>query len=136
MSEFSDYMENAIINQMRNVAGPQVAVYVALFTADTGLESDGPACAEVSGNAYARQLAGLSAGSGGLSSNAADIVFPTATPAGWGTVTHVALVDHATNVTWGTNVHVLMWSILDAQKAVDAGDTFKINAGDLDVSVA
>jgi len=135
MSEFSVYMENAIINQMRNVAGPQVAVYVALFTAVTGLESDGPTCAEVSGNAYARQLAGLGAASGGVSDNIADITFPTATPAGWGTVTHVALVDHVSNVTWGTNVHILMWSILDASKAVDAGDTFKINAHDLDVTV-
>ena len=79
MAELSDYFENAIINQMRNVAGPQVAVYVALFTAVTGLETDAPT-AEVSGNAYARQLAGLSAASGGASSNAADVTFPTATP--------------------------------------------------------
>ena len=84
--------------------------------------------------AYARQAAGLSAAAGGASSNGADVTFPTAT-AGWGTVTHVALVDHAANVNWGTDVHVLMWSILDASKAVDNGDTFKINAGDLDVTV-
>jgi len=135
MAEFSDYMENAIINQMRNVAGPQVAVYVALFTGDTGLEADNPTL-EVTGNAYARQLVGLSAASGGASSNAADITFPTATPSAWGLVSHVALVDHATNVTWGTNVHVLMWSILDNSKQIDANDTFKINAGDLDVTVA
>ena len=135
MAEFSDYMENAIINQMRNVAGVQVAVYVALFTAETGLESNSPS-AEVSfsGTGYTRQLAGLSAASGGASSNAADITWPQAT-ASWGTVSHCALVDHATNVTWGTNVNVLMWSALDASKAIDSGDTFKINAGDLDVTV-
>jgi len=31
---------------------------------------------------------------------------------------------------------VLMHSALDASKAVASGDTFKINAGDLDVTVA
>lgn len=130
MAEFSDYMENAIINQMRNVAGIQVAVYVALFTADTGLEADsGWAGTEVSGGSYARQLAGLSAASGGASSNAAAIEFPQAT-ASWGTITHVALIDA---VTAG---HVLMWSALDAPKAVDNGDTFKIAVGDLDITVA
>ncbi len=136
MAEFSDYFENVIINLMRNVDYPEVAAYVALFTAVTGLESNAPT-AEVptaGGTLYARQLAGLSAASGGASSNASDITFPTA-GASWGTVTHVALVDHLSNTTWGTNVNVLMWSELDASKAVGIGDTFKITAGDLDVSV-
>jgi len=134
MAELSDYFENAIINQMRNVAGPQVAVYVALFTADTGLETDAPT-AEVSGGSYARKLAGLSAASGGTSSNAGDITFGPATGE-WGTVSHVALVDHETNTNWGTDVHVLMWSALDASKAVASGDTLVISAGDLDVTMA
>jgi len=125
----SDYMENAIINQMRNVAGVQVAVYVALFTAVTGLEADtGWSATEVSGGSYARQLAGLTAGSGGLSSNAADITFPQAT-ANWGVITHCALMDA---VTAG---HVLMWTQLDASKTINNGDTFKFNAGDLDVTM-
>ena len=129
MAEFSDYFENAIIDQMRNVAGPQVAVYVALFTAVTGLEANsGWATTEVIGGSYARQLVGLSAASGGASSNAADITFPTAT-ANWGTVTHVALMDAL------TVGNVLMWSALDTSKTVNSGDTFKINAGDLDVTV-
>ena len=129
MAELSDYMENAIINQMRNVAGVQVAVYVALFTAVTGLEADtGWSGTEVSGGSYARQLAGLTAGSGGLSSNAADITFPQAT-ANWGVITHCALMDA---VTAG---HVLMWTQLDASKTINSGDTFKFNAGDLDVTM-
>jgi len=129
MAELSDYMENAIINQMRNVAGVQVAVYVALFTAVTGLEADtGWSGTEASGGSYARQLAGLTAGSGGLSSNAADITFPQAT-ANWGVITHCALMDA---VTAG---HVLMWTQLDASKTINNGDTFKFNAGDLDVTM-
>lgn len=129
MAEFSDYMENAIINLMRNTAFTEVAAYVALFTADTGLEADsGWSGTEVSGGSYARELAGLSAPSGGESSNASDITFTTAT-ADWGTISHIALMDAA------TSGHVLMWSALDASKTVNSGDTFKINAGDLDVAV-
>ena len=131
MAEFSDYMENAIIDQMRNIAGPQVAVYVALFASpvsDAELEA-GTLTNEVIGGGYARQLAGLSAAAGGASANAADINFPTAT-GDWGTVTHVALMDAL------VVGNVLMWSALDASKIVNNGDTFKINTGDLDVTVA
>ena len=129
MAELSTYMEDRIINFMRNVAiTGQAAVYVALFTVDNGLEA-GTITGEVSGGSYARQLAGLSASADGVSANAADITFPTAT-ASWGTVTHVALMDA---ITAG---NVIMHSALDASKAVGSGDTFKINAGDLDVTVA
>jgi len=129
MAELSDYMENAIINQMRNVAGVQASAYVALFTAVTGLEADsGWSGTEVSGGSYARQLAGLSAASGGLSSNAADITFPQAS-ANWGVITHCALMDAV------SGGHVLMWTQLDASKTINNGDTFKFNAGDLDVAL-
>jgi hypothetical protein len=49
MSEMSDYLENKVIDHMlRAVAWTAPAtVYAALFTADTGLESDSPS-AEVS----------------------------------------------------------------------------------------
>jgi len=129
MAELSTYMEDRIVNFMRAVAiTGEAAVYVALFTADDGLEA-GTITSEVSGGSYARQLAGLSASSDGTSSNASDITFPTAT-ANWGTVTHIALIDAA------TAGNVIMYSALDASKTVNDGDTFKINAGDLDVTIA
>ena len=130
MAEFSTYMENAIINLMRSTAFTQVAAYVALFTSTaTGPELEaGTLTNEVSGGAYARQLAGLGAPSDGASSNGADVTFPTAT-ANWGTVAFVALMDAA------TAGNVLMYSALDANKVVNSGDTFKINLGDLDVTV-
>jgi hypothetical protein len=129
MAEFSTYLENKIIDHMlRNQSfSPPSTVYVALFTADNGLEG-GTITGEVSGGSYARQSVTLSAASDGESSNTADIEFPTAT-ADWGTVTHVALMDAST----GGNV--LMHSALDASKTVNNGDTFKINAGDLDLTV-
>ena len=129
MAEFSTYLENKIIDHMlRNQSfTPPATVYVALFTADNGLEG-GTITGEVSGGSYARQSVTLSAASDGESSNSADITFPTAT-ADWGTVTHVALMDAA------TAGNVLMHSALDASKTVNNGDTFKINSGDLDVTV-
>ena len=131
MSEFATYFENTIIDLMRNSAFTEVAVYVALFTDSASpaeLEA-GTLTNEVSGGSYARQLAGLSAPSDGASSNASDITFPQAT-ADWGTVRYVALMDA---VSAG---NVLMYSQLDADKVINNGDTFKINAGDLDVTVA
>jgi hypothetical protein len=135
MSEFSDYLENKIIDHiLRNQAfSPPTTVYVALFTAVTGLEANNPT-AEVSGGSYARQSVTFSAASGGATSNTANITFPTATGS-WGTVSHIALVDHASNTSWGSDVNVLMWTQLDASKAIDTDDIFQINTGDLDVTV-
>jgi len=127
MAEFSDYLENKIIDHMlRNQAyTPPATIYLALFTTAT---DDAGGGTEVSGGAYARQAVSLSAASGGASENTADITFPTAT-ADWGTVTHVALMDALS----GGNM--LLHSPLDASKTVNNGDTFKITAGDLDVAV-
>jgi hypothetical protein len=137
MADFSDYYENKIIDHMlRNQAFTQPAtVYVALFTTGTsGLESDNPTN-EVSGGGYVRKALTLDAASGGASANTSDIIWSAAS-ASWGTVTHAAIVDHETNVTWGTNVHVLMHSALDTQRTIDTDDIFKILAGELDVTVA
>jgi len=136
MSAFSDYLENVIINKLlRNQAyTPPATVYLALFTAVTGLETDAPS-AEVSGDTYARQACALDAASGGVSANTSEIAFPQA-GASWGTITHFALVDHETNVTWGTNVHVLMYGALTVSKAIGAGDTLKVAASDLDISIS
>lgn len=129
MAKLSTYMEDRIVNFMRNVAiTGEAAVYVALFTADDGLEA-GTITSEVSGGSYARQLAGLSASSDGVSANALDITFPTAT-GDWGTITHLALIDA------DTAGNVIMHGALEASKTVNSGDTFKINAGDLDVTIA
>ena len=143
MAEFSDYMENKIIEVMRATSFTAVAAYVALFISadtqeatmaavDANLEA-GTLTDEVAtagGTDYARQLAGLSAGVAGASSNAGDITF-TVAGADWGIVTHVALMDGATR---GAG-NVFMWSRLDATKTVSNGDTFKINAADLDVTI-
>lgn len=136
MSAFSDYYENQIIDHMLRGQSFTVptTVYVALFTANTGLESNSPS-AEVSGGAYARVAVTLDAASGGVSANSSDLTWATAT-ANWGTVTSAAIVDHASNTTWGTDVNVLMWADLSASKTVNTDDIFKILAGELDITVA
>ena len=136
MAHFSDYYEDKIIDKMlRNQAfTPPSNLYLALFTAVTGLEADNPT-AEVSGGSYARKIFTLTAASGGASANVADIEFPEAT-GNWGTITHLAIVDHLSNSNWGTDVHVLMWGPLAASKVINTGDTLRINLGELDVSVA
>lgn len=128
MAEFSDYAECKILNLMREVAWTAFPAYVALFITATADDGTGT---EVTGGAYARQPAGLleATGASGTTSNTADITFPTAT-ADWGIVTHLAVMDAVT----GGNM--IMHSILDASKTVNNGDTFKINAGDLDLTIA
>jgi hypothetical protein len=127
MAEFTDYMENKIIDHMlRNQSfSPPATVYLALYTAAPGESGGGT---EVSGGSYARQAVTLSAASGGASSNSADITFPTAT-ADWGTITHCALMDAST----GGNM--LMYTALDASKTVNNGDTLKFNASSLEIAV-
>jgi hypothetical protein len=127
MAEFTDFMENKIIDHLLRAQAytPPATVYVALFTTAT---TDAGGGTEVSGGSYARQAVTLAAASGGASTNSADITFPQAT-ADWGTVTHCALFDAVS----GGNM--LMHSALDASKTINNGDTFKINAGDLDVTV-
>lgn len=143
MAKFSDDMENKIIEVMRATDFTAVAAQVALFMATSTEEGDlavldgeleaGTLDKEVptaGGTLYTRTAAGLGVASGGASSNGADITFPTA-GADWGTVTHVALMD--SDVEGSGNV--FMWSRLDAFKTVSNGDTFKIGATDLSVSV-
>ena len=128
MAELSNYLENELIDHLlRNLAYTSpTTVYVALYTDDP---TDADAGTEVTGGSYARQSVAFGAPSDGAADNSSDITFPTAS-ASWGTITHVGLRDAVT----GGNL--LFHSPLAASKAVGNGDTFKINAGDLDVSLA
>jgi len=127
MAAISDYYENKIIDHMLRGQAftPPSAIYLALYTT---APSDAGGGTEVSGGSYARQSFTLTAASGGASSNSADITFPTAT-ADWGTIVAVGIFDAST----GGNL--LMWANLTASKTVNSGDTFKINAGDLDITL-
>lgn len=133
MAALSDYLETNLVNHvLRGTAFTAPAsTWVALFTADDGLEA-GTITSEVSGGSYARVevgTGGWSAPTDGVTDNSADVDFGTAT-ANWGTVTHVAIMDASTagNVLWH--------GALTTSKTVNNGDPFKFPAGDLTLSLA
>lgn len=127
MAAFSDYLENALLNHVLRATAltSPTTVYVALFTANTGLETNAPT-AEVSGGSYARKAVTFTAPSAGATANSADVSF-TNMPAV--TVTNVAIMDAA------TLGNVLFHGALGASKTLNAGDTFTIATGDLDVTL-
>ena len=124
----SNYLENALINgtlRATSYTAP-TTVYVALYTDDP---TDADTGTEVSGGSYARTAVTFAAPSNGVTTNSADVTFPTCTLA-WGTVTHIGLRDAST----GGNL--LYHTPLDASKTIDLGDVFKITTGNLSVTLA
>lgn len=127
MAEFSNYLENAVIDAvLRNTSYTSpTTVYVGLYTTDP---TDADSGTEVSGGSYARTAVTFSAPSNGVTSNSADVEFPQAT-ASWGSVTHIGLHDAAS----GGNL--LFHTVLDTTKTIDSGDIFKIASGNLTVTL-
>ena len=76
MAEFSNYLENAIINAvLRNTSYTSpTTVYVGLFTNDP---TDADAGTEVSGGSYARVSVTFGAPSNGVSTNSAVLAVVT-----------------------------------------------------------
>jgi len=128
MSELSNHLENALINAtLRNTSYTSpAAVYAALFTTDP---TDAGTGTEVSGGAYARTAITFGSPSNGVTTNSADVTFPTCTAA-WGTVTHMGIYDAS------TSGNLLYHTPLDASKTVDSGDIFKISSGNLSVTLS
>ena len=124
----SNYLENALINvtlRATSYTAP-TTVYVALYTSDP---TDADTGTEVSGGSYARTAVTFAAPSNGVSTNSADVTFPTCTLA-WGTVTHIGIRDAL------TSGNLLYHTPLDASKTIDLGDIFKITTGNLSVTLA
>ena len=127
MAEFSNYLENAVIDAvLRNTSYTSpTTVYVGLFTTDP---TDAGSGTEVSGGSYARTAVTFSAPSNGVTSNSADVEFPQAT-ASWGSVTHIGIYDAA------SSGNLLFHTVLDTTKTIDSGDIFKIASGNLTVTL-
>lgn len=140
----TDYAENAIVDRaFRAQASPAFPTtwYVALFTTAC---SDSATGTEVTGGSYARaslaaslanwagtQSAGsttASSGTGGVTSNNSAINYTTPT-AGWGTVSHVGLMDAPT----GGNMWVC--SALTISKTINTGDTVSFPAAQVAVTM-
>jgi len=127
---FSDYLEDKVLDHVfgGNAFTAPSTLYVALFTV---APSDTGGGTEVSGGAYARQTAtfNVSGTNPTEASNTASIEYPTAT-ASYGTVLAVGVFDALS----GGNL--LAYSTLTTNKAIDTGDVFRINTGDLDIRLA
>jgi hypothetical protein len=128
MAEISNYLEDALINgtlRATTFTAP-AAVYVSLHTADP---TDAGTGTEVSGGSYIRQAATFAAPSNGSSATDADVTFPQAT-GNWGTIGWIGIWDA------DTTGNMLYHTALDASKAIDTGDIFKIATGSLTVTLA
>ena len=128
MAELSNYLENAIINAtLRNTSYTSPAtVYVALFTSDP---TDAGSGTEVSGGSYARTAVTFGAPSNGVSTNSANVEFPTCTSS-WGTITHIGIMDAS------TSGNLLYHTALTTSKVIDVDDIFRITTGNLSVTLA
>lgn len=128
MAEFSNYLENALINAtLRNTAYTSpTTVYLALYTTDP---TDADTGTEVSGAAYARQSITFGAPTDGVSTNSAAIEFPQA-GGSWGTVAYIGIRDAS------TAGNLLYHSPLTASKTIATGDVFRVAAGSLSVTLA
>lgn len=134
MSAASDYLENKLLDHVLKYSTASYTapstVYVALFTADTGLETNSPS-AEIStsGSAYGRQSITFATASGGSSASNATVTFTAATST-WGTISHVAIMDAE------TSGNVLFYGAVTTSKLIESGDTFQISSGNLTISLA
>ena len=128
MAEMSNFLEDALINAtLRATTYTSVAtVYVSLWTSDP---TDAGSGTEVSGGSYARTAVTFGAPSNGVTTNDADVTFPTAT-ASWGVVGWIGINDAA------TSGNLLYHSPLDTSKTIDSGDIFKISTGNLSVTLS
>ena len=117
----TNYGEDALLTLFRD-AGPY---YLALFTAAPGEEGGRT---EVSGASYVRQQVSFGAPADGVMITSAAIEFPTATEA-WGTAVAWGLYDALS----GGN---LMWyGDISTPKELLAGDIYRINSGNLTLSM-
>jgi hypothetical protein len=130
----SNSMETKVLNwlfktesDVGNSTLRPTAWYVALCTTDP---DDSTLGTEVSGGGYARQSATFTV-SNDTATNTSDIEFPEAT-ADYGTVRAVMIMPASTG---GTASNMIIHAGLTTDKAISAGDIFRIPAGDLDISI-
>lgn len=129
---FSDYLENALLNQLFRGSSYSFpgTLYVGLYTA---APTDAGGGTEVSGNSYARvavtaNTSNWANSTAGATSNSNAITFPQASGS-WGTVVALGIFDAS------TSGNLLAWADLTTSKLVGNGDTPSFAAGDLDVTL-
>ena len=135
MGSFSNFLEDEVLDHVFGKAAytAPTTLYVGLWTTTLSDASTGATSGEPTGGSYARKsvannLTNWPASSGGAKANGTAITFVTATGP-WGTVTHFAILDAA------TNGNILGWAQLTASKVIGNGDTASFAIGDLDITL-
>jgi len=130
MGGFSDYCENQILDHLfgKGVYSPPT-IYVGLSASDPG--DDGTGLSEPSGNGYARvetAAADWNVAADGLLDNAGTIPLGPAT-GDWGPLTHFALFDAP------AGGHLLVHGALAHPRTIESGDSARLAAGDLEITL-
>ena len=127
MAEFSDYLENKVLDHvLRNTSYTSpTTVYVGLYTSNPTDTNSGT---EVTGGSYARQTLSVTTASNGIVTSSADVTFPQCT-ASWGSVGFIGVLDAI------TSGNLLMHTALTTAKTIDTGDILKITSGNLTVTL-
>jgi len=127
MAAISTYLANKLFDHvLKNTAyTPPAKAYLALYTTNPTAAGTGT---EVSGGSYARQEIAFDSASSQATQNTAAVEFPKAT-ANWGTISHWGLKDAA------TAGNLLYFGALTSSITINTNNYFKIETGDLDLSV-
>ena len=129
MSDLTNYAETNLVDHLMGTTAYTMptAVWLGLFTA---APSDTGGGTEASGGAYARQEIEFNAASspGGQATNANTETF-TASGAGWGTITHVALFDAV------TSGNMLAWTAV-TNVTINDGDSLEYDPADITFTLA
>lgn len=129
MAAISTYLANKLFDHvLRGVSyTPPTKVYLALYTTNPTASGTGT---EVSadGTNYARQEIAFDEATAQATSNTAAIEFPKALT-GWGNITHWGLKDAS------TTGNLLYFGVFTAPITIGPNNYFKIDIGDLNLSV-
>lgn len=130
MGSFSDYLENAILDQLFNKSAlAEVTIFIALSTEDPS--DSGANLTEPTAASYGRQdtsAATWGAAADGSLANDVAIEFTTAVQS-WCTVTHFGAYDAS------TAGNCLFWGQLTASRDITTNDSCRFAAGSLVVAL-
>jgi len=131
-SNLALYAENKVLELLvGKTAFATPTTYIGLFTGIP--DEDGAGGTEASlGNYERKSTAGAdwAAAAAGAITTANDLTFIEAAAAAWGLIVGIGIWDAA------SAGNMIFWMPLDDNKQVDIGDTFRLEAGEIDITAA
>jgi hypothetical protein len=126
----SKYLQDAVLNWLKGTTFPAApgTLYLGLFTTNPADDNSAGTEVSTSGTAYVRRAVTLGSITGTDTSsaqNSADVTFPSATGAGFGTIVGAGIFSA---ISGGDR---FMLAPLDDDKTIESGDTVEFEAGEL-----